>query len=133
MTVELNTGTTGLTFNPSATLNFSSTKTSANVSITGEIVGVYTISYVIGGTSSLQFQQPEPATVIVQPDVPELPVYFTSRGLEPGMLQAGSCADASPLDYTCPRQIDQILFSSTCRWYDNTSPGIILYFKYLLF
>ena len=71
------------------------------------------------GTSSLQFQQPETALVIVQPDIPELPVYFTSRGFEPGMLQTESCASASPLDYICPRQIDQILFSSACRWYDN--------------
>ena len=26
---------------------------------------------------------------------------------------------------TCPNENDQILFSSTCRWHDNTSPAII--------
>ena len=125
LVVELITGTMGLTFDPSAILTFSPTKTSAEISITGENVGIYTISYEISGRSSLQFQQLQPDTIIVQEDTPPVPEYFTSRGLEPGMLEAGSCAYAAPLDYTCPRETDQISFSSTCRWYDNASPGII--------
>ena len=123
--VELITGTTTLKFEPSSVLNFSPTSTSAVISITGEVAGVYTISYEIRGSSSLQFQQPQPDTIIVQPLDQDPPEYFTSRGLEPGLLEAGSCANAAPLDYTCPNENDQILFSSTCRWHDNTSPGII--------
>ena len=123
--VELITGTTGLNFEPSSILTFSPTNTSANITITGEIVGIYTIIYKISGISSLQFQQPEPDTIIVQPAIPTMPEYFTSRSLEPGLLEAGSCANVAPLDYTCPGENDQILFSSTCRWHDNTSPGII--------
>ena len=123
--VELITATRGLTFEPSATLSFSPTKTSAEISITGDIVGIYTISYEINGRSSLQFQQPQPDTIIVQPVVSDPPEYFVSRGLEPGMLEAGSCANTAPLDYTCPRDNNQISFSSTCRWQDNASPGII--------
>ena len=125
LVVELITGTVGLTFEPSAILTFSLTKTSADIFITGERVGIYTIDYEINGMSSVQFQQPQPGTIIVQEDAPPMPEYFTSRGLEPGMLEAGSCANATPLDYTCPNQDDQISFSSTCRWYDNASPGII--------
>ena len=125
LVVELITGTVGLTFEPSAILIFSPTKTSADIFITGERVGIYTIDYEINGISSVQFQQPQPGTIIVQEDTPPIPEYFTSRGLEPGMLEAGSCAYAAPLDYTCPNENDQISFSSTCRWYDNASPGII--------
>ena len=123
--VELTTGTTGLTIEPSAILNFSPTKTSAEVFITGERIGIYTIIYEISGSSATQFQQPQPATIIVQEDTPPAPEYFTLRGLEPGLLEAGSCAFATPLDYTCPKENQQISFSSTCRWYDNASPGII--------
>ena len=123
--VELTTGTTGLTIEPSAILNFSPTKTSAEVFITDERIGIYTIIYEISGRSATQFQQPQPATIIVQEDTPSAPQYFTSRGLEPGLLEAGSCAFGTPLDYTCPKENQQIEFSSTCRWYDNTSPGII--------
>ena len=123
--IELTTGTTGLTIEPSAILNFSPTKTSAEVFITGERIGIYTIIYEISGSSATQFQQPQPATIIVQEDTPPVPEYFTSRGLEPGLLEAGSCAFATPLDYTCPKENQQISFSSTCRWYDNASPGII--------
>ena len=123
--VELITGTTGLNFEPSSILTFSPTNTSVSITITGEIAGIYTINYKISGISSLQFQQPEPDTIIVQSAIPTMPEYFTSRGLEPGLLEAGSCANAAPLDYTCPNENDQILFSSTCRWHDNTSPGII--------
>ena len=125
LVVELITGTVGLTFEPSAILTFSPTKTSADIFITGERVGIFTINYEINGISSVQFQQPQPGTIIVQEDTPPIPEYFTSRGLEPGMLEAGSCASAAPLDYTCPNENDQISFSSTCRWYDNASPGII--------
>ena len=117
--------TTGLSFEPNPILIFSPANTTAIISITGEIVGIYTISYEINGKSSLQFQQPEPDTIIVLPASPDPPEYFTSRGLVPGMLEPGSCAIAAPLDYTCPRDIDQISFSSTCRWHDNASPGII--------
>ena len=123
--VELTTGTTGLTFEPSNILTFSPTKTSSVISITGDVIGIYTISYKISGKSSVQFHKPESDTIIVQPAIPTMPEYFTSRGLEPGMLEAGSCANAVPLDYTCPNENDQILFSSTCSWHDNTSPGII--------
>ena len=125
LVVELITGGVGLTFEPSATLTFSPTNTSAEIFITGERVAIYTIGYEINGMSSVQFQQPQPGTIIVQEDTPPIPEYFTSRGLEPGMLEAGSCAYAAPLDYICPKETDQILFSSTCRWYDNASPGII--------
>jgi len=126
LTVKLITGSTGLSFDPSNTLTFSPTKNSANIFITGKMVGIYTIIYEIGGKSSLQFQQPEPDTLIVQPVTLNPPEYFTSRGLEPGMLEPGSCASATPLDYTCPKgSNEQISFSSTCRWYDNTSPGLI--------
>ena len=123
--VELVTGTTGLNFEPSSILTFSPTKARADITITGELAGIYTISYKISGMNSQQYQQPEPDTIIVQPAIPTMPEYFTSRGLEPGLLEAGSCANAAPLDYTCPNENDQILFSSTCRWHDNTSPGII--------
>ena len=123
--VKLTTGTTGLTIEPSAILNFSSTKTSAEVFITGERVGIYTIIYETSGSSSIQFQQPQPATILVKGDISPAPQYFTSRGLEPGLLEAGSCEFATPLDYTCPKGNQQISFSSTCRWYDNASPGII--------
>ena len=123
--VELTTAATGLTFEPSAILTFSPTETSITISITGEVAGIYTISYEISGKSSVQFQQPQSDTIIVQPAISTMPEYFTSRGLEPGMLEAGSCANAAPLDYTCPNENDQILFSSTCSWHDNTSPGII--------
>ena len=123
--VELTTGTTGLTFEPSAILTFSPTTTNFVISITGNVIGIYTISYEISGKSSVQFQQPQSDTIIVQPGVPTMPEYFTSRGLEPGMLEAGSCANAAPLDFICPNKNDQILFSSTCRWHDNASPGII--------
>ena len=125
LVVELITGRVGLTFEPSTILTFSPTKTSADIFITGERIGIYTISYEINGRSSLQFQQPPPGTIIIQEDTPPVPEYFTSRGLVPGMLEAGSCAYAAPLDYTCPKENDQITFSSTCRWYDNASPGII--------
>ena len=125
LVVELITGAVGLTFEPNAILTFSPTKTSADIFITGERVGIYTIDYEINGISSVQFQQPQPGTIIVQEDTPPIPEYFTSRGLEPGMLEAGSCANATPMDYTCPNKNDQISFSSTCRWYDNASPGII--------
>ena len=125
LNVELTTGTTGLNFEPNAILTFGPTKTSADITISGEVAGIHTISYVISGISSLQFQQPQPDTIIVQPVDPDPPEYFTSRDLEPGLLEAGSCANAAPLDYTCPNENDQILFSSTCRWHDNTSPGII--------
>ena len=123
--VELITGTTGLTIEPSAILNFSPSKTSAEVFITGERVGIYTIIYEISGRSATQFQQPQPANIIIKEDTPPAPEYFTSRDLEPGLLEAGSCAFATPLDYTCPKENQQISFSSTCRWYDNASPGII--------
>ena len=125
LVVELITGTVGLTFESSAILTFSPTKTSADIFITGERVGIYTIDYEINGISSVQFQQPQPGIMIVQEDTSPIPEYFTSRGLEPGMLESGSCAYATPLDYTCPNENDQISFSSTCRWYDNASPGII--------
>ena len=123
--LEVKSGTTGLSFEPNPILTFSPANTTAIISITGEIVGIYTISYEINGKSSLQFQQPEPDTIIVRPANPDPPEYFTSRGLVPGMLEPGSCAIAVPLDYTCPRDIDQISFSSTCRWHDSSSPGII--------
>ena len=123
--LELRSGTTGLKFEPSPIIVFNPTQTSAVLNITGEIVGIYTISYEINGKSSVQFQQPEPDTIIVQPANPDPPEYFTSRGLAPGMLEPGSCAIAAPLDYTCPRENDQISFSSTCRWHDSASPGII--------
>ena len=123
--VELITGTTGLTFEPSSILTFSPTETSITILITGEVAGIYTISYELNGISSVQFQQPQSDTIIVQQIDPDPPEYFTSRGLEPGMLEAGSCANAAPLNYICPNENDQILFSSTCRWHDNTSPGII--------
>ena len=123
--VELITGTTGLIFEPSSILTFSPTETSSVISITGEVAGIYTISYELNGISSVQFQQPQSDTIIVQQVDPDPPEYFTSRGLEPGMLEAGSCANAAPLNYICPNENDQILFSSTCRWHDNTSPGII--------
>ena len=125
LVVELITGGVGLTFEPSAILTFSPPKTSAEIFITGERVGIYTIGYEITGRSSVQFQQPQPCTIIVQEDTPPIPEYFTSRGLEPGILEAGSCAYATPLDYNCPKENDQISFISTCRWYDNASPGII--------
>ena len=125
LTVQLRAGT-GLRFSPnSGTLTFNLTKGSADVIITGRIIGVYTISYEIGGISSQQFQQPQPSTLIVQPIVPIPPVYFTSRDLEPGMLEAGSCQYATPLDYTCSIENRQISFSSTCRWHDNASPGLL--------
>ena len=123
--LELKTGVIGLTFDPSSILTFSPTETSFTIFITGEVAGIYTISYEIRGKSSVQFQQPESDTIIVQPAIPTMPEYFISRGLEPGMLEAGSCANTAPLDYSCPNENDQILFSSTCRWHDNTSPGII--------
>ena len=123
--VELITGTTGLTIEPSVILNFSPSKTSAEVFITGERVGIYTIIYEISGRSATQFQQPQPASIIIKEDTPPAPEYFTSRDLEPGLLEAESCAFATPLDYTCPKENQQISFSSTCRWYDNASPGII--------
>ena len=123
--LELKTGVIGLTFDPSSILTFSPTETSYRIFITGEVAGIYTISYEIRGKSSVQFQQPESDTIIVQPAIPTMPEYFISRGLEPGMLEAGSCANTAPLDYSCPNENDQILFSSTCRWHDNTSPGII--------
>ena len=123
--LELKTGVIGLTFDPSSILTFSPTETSFTIFITGEVAGIYTISYEIRGKSSVQFQQPESDTIIVQPAIPTMPEYFISRGLEPGMIEAGSCANTAPLDYSCPNENDQILFSSTCRWHDNTSPGII--------
>ena len=123
--IELTTGTTNLKFEPSAILTFSPTKPSAVISITGAVAGIYTISYEIRGISSLQFQQPQPDIIIVKSVDRDPPEYFTSRGLEPGMLEAGSCANTAPLGYSCPEENDQILFSSTCRWHDNTSPGII--------
>ena len=125
LTIQLR-ASIGLGFIPSsATLTFNPTKTSADITITGRIIGIYTISYRLGGTSSQQFQQPEPSTVIVQPAVTIPPVYFTLRNLEPGMLQAGFCRYATPLDYTCPIENRQISFSSTCRWHNNASPGLI--------
>ena len=125
LTVRLRAGV-GLGFSPSnATLTFNPTKTSADITITGRITGVYTISYELGGTSSQQFQQPEPSTLIIQPAITIPPVYFTSRNLEPGMLEAGFCQYATPLDYTCPIENGQISFSSTCRWHSNASPGLI--------
>ena len=123
LTVRLRSGV-GLFVNPN-TIHFSPTRTSANIFITGAMAGVFTISYEIGGKSSSQFQQPEPSTLIVQQTNPISPSYFTSRGLEPGMLESGSCEYATPLDYICPNENDQISFSSTCRWHGNVSPGLI--------
>ena len=115
-----------LDFSPSnAILFFSPTQTSADILITGKVAGIFTINYEIGGISSLQFQQPEPDIIIVEPAVSIPPTYFTSRGLESGMLEAGSCEDSMPLGYICPFETDRILFSSTCRWHRNTSPGLI--------
>ena len=122
--VTLRTGTVNLLFR-STTLTFSPTITSVDISIIGIMPGIYTIHYEIGGRSSQQFQQPEPSTLIVQPPDSTLPVYFTSRNLEPGMLEAGSCQYVTPLDYTCANEDSQILFSSTCLWHDNVSPGVI--------
>ena len=113
-------------FSPkSGTITFSHTQSSADIFITGTMVGIYTISYEISGKSSLQFQQPQPDIVIVQNIAPTPPIYFTSRGLESGMLEAGSCDYANPLPYTCPNEEDRISFSSTCRWHGNASPGLI--------
>lgn len=125
LTVQLRAGI-GLGFSPSSgTLTFNPTKTNADITITGRITGIYTISYELGGTSSQQFQQPEPSTLIIQPAVTIPPVYFTLRNLEPGMLEAGFCQYATPLDYTCPIGKGRISFSSTCRWHNNASPGLI--------
>ena len=62
---------------------------------------------------------------MVQSVVSIPPVYFTLRDLEPGMLEAGSCQYSTPLDYTCPIENGPISFSSTCRWHDDASPGLI--------
>ena len=126
LTVRLRTGTNNLAFS-SFILTFSPTKTSAVITtgIIGISSGIYTIHYEIRGRSSQQFQQPEPSILIVQPLASNMPVYFTLRNLEPGMLEAGSCQYATPLDYTCANEDSQISFSSTCRWHDNVSPGLI--------
>ena len=115
----------GLGFHPSSILTFDPTKTSANVSITASVVGIFVITYEIRGKSSLQFQQPQPSTLIITPNISILPQYFTSRRLEQGLLEAGSCAYATPLDYTCPNEGNKLSFSSTCQWYGSTSPGLI--------
>ena len=125
LTVQLSSSP-HLHFSPrNGVITFTNTKSSVDIFITGAVAGIYTVSYEISGKSSLQYQQPQPDIVIVQTIHPTPPVYFTSRDLESGMLEAGSCEYATPLPYMCPNEEDRISFSSTCQWHGYASAGII--------
>ena len=119
-----------LVFDPlSVTIHYPNTST--NFTVYSTLPNLYTVNYMITGTSSNEFPTPEPSTVLVTSLNSGTPnSYFTDRGVVTGLLQPGCCQlqDTTP-SYQCPNGGQTLAFDATCNWRQRGNmhfvPGLI--------
>ena len=106
-----------LTVNPNQ-LEFNRNKNVNNFTITSKMSGRFLLHYRLSGESASDFMQLEPSSIIViDNQTLEASDYFTSRGLERGLMQPGCCtALSSFLEYQCPLGFSTVRFNATCAW-----------------
>ena len=106
-----------LTVNPNR-LEFNRDTIINNFTIASKKSGRFLLHYRLSGESASDFMQLQPSNIIViDNQTLEASDYFTSRGLEQGLLQSGCCtALSSFLEYQCPLSLSTVKFNATCAW-----------------
>ena len=106
-----------LIVNPSQ-LEFSRNENINNFTITSKRSGRFLLHYRLSGESASDFMQLQPSNIIViDNQTLETSDYFTSRGLQQGLLQPGCCtALSSFLEYQCPLDFSTVKFNASCAW-----------------
>ena len=99
-------------------LEFNPSKHNNNFTIISKRSGRFLLYYRLSGESASQFMQLNPSNIIVMDDHPfESNDYFTSRGLQGGLLQSGFCtAHSTFLEYLCPSRLSTVKFNASCAW-----------------
>ena len=112
-------------------LKFTSSKHSNNFTVSAKQTGIFKLSYVLSGSSSSQFVLPQPNNVIVVDNQTITPLssnFFTSRGFQQGILQAGCCTPNTLfLDYRCQSESTNVKFAASCAWNEKGlySTGVV--------
>ena len=108
-----------LTINPSY-LEFNESINANNFTIMIKKRGRFQLSYRLSGESASNFMQLKASDILVidnQTKSSDSNSYFTSRGLQYGLLQSGCCtALTSQLAYKCPLESSIVKFSASCGW-----------------
>ena len=119
----LGLSTSGVTISPDR-LEFSAEVTSNIITITAESEVLNRLLFMLSGSDSRQFLNPDSVDVIVRSSS-SAPRYAMDRNLETGILEPSCCIEQL---YNCPTE-DNILISSSCSIritgdYSMTLPGI---------
>lgn len=106
-----------LTISPNQ-LEFNRNMHTNNFTITSKRSGRFLLNYRLSGKDASNFMQLQPSSIIViENEMLENTDYFTSRQLEPGLLQSGCCTALSFfLEYLCPSGLNTVKFTASCAW-----------------
>lgn len=106
-----------ITVSPSQ-LEFNHSVHTNNFTVMSKKSGRFQLNYRLSGESALDFMQLEASNIIViDIETFETNNYFTSRGLQYGLLQPGCCtALTSLLAYQCPLKSTVVKFNASCGW-----------------
>ena len=108
-----------LTINPSY-LEFNESINANNFTITIKKSGRFQLNYRLSGESASNFMQLKASNILVKDNQSkslDSNNYFTSRGLQYGLIQSGCCiALTSQLVYKCPLESSIVKFRASCGW-----------------
>ena len=106
-----------VTVNPNQ-LEFDKNIHANNFTVTFKRSGRFLLNYRLSGKSASNFMQLQPSNImVVDNQALETTAYFTSRGLEQGLLQSGCCTALSLfLEYQCPSGLSTVKFNASCAW-----------------
>ena len=106
-----------VTVNPNH-LEFDKSIHADNFTVTCKTSGRFLLYYRLSGTGASNFMQLQPSSIIVTDNQTlEATDYYTSRGLEQGLLQSGCCTGFSLfLEYLCPSGLSTVKFNASCAW-----------------
>ena len=115
--VHVKTSDKGIT-TLSSTLQFSSTVTSATLTVTGKIPGIHYIYFNVTGHDADSFESPRPMVIIIHnPNIETNHTrfqYFELMGQPVGILVPGCCEQIIQ-SYFTPQQTS-VDFNSSCAW-----------------
>ena len=106
-----------------STVSLSTNATTANFTVTGKIVGYYSIQYELSGQGASKFLPPEDAAIFVQNVTTELRLnmYFRELRLRLGELVDSCCEPSTFFQCQGSSAPNRIVFKSACDWNNRGS------------